>query len=106
MALSPFLTPLEKRTAVLLTVIGILGSICGILFGMGIVVPVYLFTHNSSLVAGFMLLSVIGALFLHHGYVTFVVISMSIIVGFLPRTIYGIRLRKARQEHTRAKDDS
>lgn len=104
MALASDLTSLEKRTATLLTVIGILGSLLGII---AIATPFFLaliaLTGLCDDACGNM--ETLHAQITHGYYATMGIIIFSIIVGFLPRIIYGIKLRKARRERMQ-EDDS
>ncbi len=99
MALSPPLSPLEKRTATLLTIIGILGSLLGI---TGIAFPYYLFFGVPTPFNWCEYCTNTDDLVRRTEAITLIIIILSIMVSFLPRIIYGITLRKGRQERERS----
>lgn len=105
MAITSTLTPLEKRTATLLTVVGVLGSLLGI---AGIALPYFLFSLFSSppLFSRCDGCQSVQVTLRPGDYVTVAIVLLSIGVSFLPRMIYGARLRKVKHERgQRGKED-
>lgn len=89
------LTPLETRTATLLTIIGVLGSSVGV---FAIAPFYYLFLSSPLLMCDSCTHLDIDAVILRSRIQTLGIMVLSIVLSFLPRIIYGFRLRQARKQ--------
>lgn len=90
-------TPLEKRTATLLTVIGVVGTLLSIL---GIAMPYYLFFSDAPSPLNWCdSCTNVDALIAHARHQTLAIAVIGTMVSFLPRILYGIYVRwRKRQE--------
>jgi CDP-diglyceride synthetase len=89
------LTKLEKRTALLLTIIGIMGSLFGII---AIAVPYFFLYTAGAMWCDQCAQRTINRQVDHTIGTTAIIIILSIVVSFLPRILYGARLRRARRD--------
>lgn len=104
MAHATRLTKFEKRTVVLLTIMGIMGSLLGII---AIAIPYFLAnTLTLALCDQCTDMKAFDAQLIRTHYTTAAIIILSIVVGFLPRFIYGLRLRTVRRVRARSEQEN